>query len=120
MFTFISSDSVTLYNTITSTTNSPHLTPPLTPPPSSPLSSPLTPHPSPLSSPLTPLLTHHPSPHPTLPPLPLSRLQHETHGLCSQDLQERKDRLLIDTADMLHIQLSAAEALLSCHGPLHI
>ena len=37
-------------------------------------------------------------------------------GLKSQDLQEAKDQLLVETADMLHIPLFTAEALLRDNG----
>jgi hypothetical protein len=37
-------------------------------------------------------------------------------GLRTQDLQEAKDQLLVETADMLHIPLFTAEALLRDNG----
>lgn len=37
-------------------------------------------------------------------------------GLRSQDLQEAKDQLLVDTSDMLKIPLFTAEALLRNNG----
>lgn len=37
-------------------------------------------------------------------------------GLRAQDLQEAKDQLLVETADMLHIPLFTAEALLRDNG----
>lgn len=37
-------------------------------------------------------------------------------GLTSQELQEAKDMLLVETSDMLHIPLFTAEALLRNHG----
>lgn len=37
-------------------------------------------------------------------------------GLRSQDLQEAKDQLLVDTSDMLKIPLFTAEALLRDNG----
>ena len=37
-------------------------------------------------------------------------------GLRAQDLQEAKDQLLVETADMLHVPLFTAEALLRHHG----
>ena len=37
-------------------------------------------------------------------------------GLRPQDLQEAKDQLLVETADMLHIPLFTAEALLRDNG----
>lgn len=39
-------------------------------------------------------------------------------GLRSQDLQEAKDQLLVDTSDMLKIPLFTAEALLRDNGLL--
>lgn len=36
-------------------------------------------------------------------------------GLRIQDLQEEKDKLLIETADMLHLSIFAAEILLKKH-----
>lgn len=41
-------------------------------------------------------------------------------GLRSQDLQEAKDQLLVDTSDMLKIPLFTAEALLRNNGKLNI
>lgn len=41
-------------------------------------------------------------------------------GLRIQDLQEEKDKLLIETADMLHLSMFAAEILLKKHGQLLI
>ena len=40
----------------------------------------------------------------------------EYSGLRAQDLQEAKDQLLVETADMLSIPLFTAEALLRNHG----
>lgn len=40
-------------------------------------------------------------------------------GLRSQDLQEAKDQLLVDTSDMLKIPLFTAEALLRNNGKGH-
>lgn len=37
-------------------------------------------------------------------------------GLRTQDLQEAKDQLLVETSDMLHIPLFTAEALLRDNG----
>lgn len=37
-------------------------------------------------------------------------------GLRAQDLQEAKDQLVVETADMLHIPLFTAEALLRDNG----
>jgi hypothetical protein len=37
-------------------------------------------------------------------------------GLRTQDLQEAKDQLLVETSDMLHIPLFTAEALLRNNG----
>ena len=37
-------------------------------------------------------------------------------GLCAQDLQQAKDQLLVETADMLNIPLFTAEALLRNNG----
>ena len=37
-------------------------------------------------------------------------------GLRAQDLQEAKDQLLVETADMLRVPLFTAEALLRNHG----
>lgn len=39
-------------------------------------------------------------------------------GLRTQDLQEAKDQLLVETADMLHIPLFTAEALLRDNGTI--
>lgn len=39
-------------------------------------------------------------------------------GLRAQDLQEAKDQLVVETADMLHIPLFTAEALLRDNGTL--
>ena len=39
-------------------------------------------------------------------------------GLRAQDLQEAKDQLVVETADMLHIPLFTAEALLRDNGRL--
>ena len=39
-------------------------------------------------------------------------------GLRAQDLQEAKDQLLVETADMLSVPLFTAEALLRNHGKL--
>lgn len=39
-------------------------------------------------------------------------------GLRSQDLQEAKDQLLVDTSDMLKIPLFTAEALLRDNGTI--
>ena len=39
-------------------------------------------------------------------------------GLRAQDLQEAKDQLLVETADMLSLPLFTAEALLRNHGKL--
>lgn len=39
-------------------------------------------------------------------------------GLRTQDLQEAKDQLLVETSDMLHIPLFTAEALLRDNGRL--
>lgn len=39
-------------------------------------------------------------------------------GLRTQDLQEAKDQLLVETSDMLHIPLFTAEALLRDNGKL--
>lgn len=41
-------------------------------------------------------------------------------GLRAQDLQEAKDQLVVETADMLHIPLFTAEALLRDNGILPI
>ena len=41
-------------------------------------------------------------------------------GLRTQDLQEAKDQLLVETSDMLHIPLFTAEALLRDNGNLHL
>lgn len=40
-------------------------------------------------------------------------------GLRAQDLQEAKDQLVVETADMLHIPLFTAEALLRDNGIFH-
>ena len=40
----------------------------------------------------------------------------EYSGLRPQDLQEAKDQLLVETADMLSVPLFTAEALLRNHG----
>jgi len=37
-------------------------------------------------------------------------------GLRAQDLQEAKDQLLVETADMLSVPLFTADALLRNHG----
>ena len=42
----------------------------------------------------------------------------EYSGLRAQDLQEAKDQLLVETADMLSVPLFTAEALLRNHGQL--
>lgn len=39
-------------------------------------------------------------------------------GLRAQDLQEAKDQLVVETADMLHIPLFTAEALLRDNGKI--
>lgn len=41
-------------------------------------------------------------------------------GLRAQDLQEAKDQLLVETADMLHIPLFTAEALLRDNGKCRV
>lgn len=41
-------------------------------------------------------------------------------GLRAQDLQEAKDQLLVETADMLHIPLFTAEALLRDNGKCNV
>ncbi|XP_048579770.1 ankyrin repeat and IBR domain-containing protein 1 isoform X2 [Nematostella vectensis] len=46
--------------------------------------------------------------------IPLEELQPHS-GLCAQDLQEAKDQLLVETADMLMVPLFTAEALLRDH-----
>lgn len=43
----------------------------------------------------------------------------EYNGLRAQDLQEAKDQLLVETADMLSVPLFTAEALLRNHGTLY-
>ena len=45
-------------------------------------------------------------------------LAQEYTGLRPQDLQEAKDQLLVETADMLSVPLFTAEALLRNHGQL--
>lgn len=46
----------------------------------------------------------------------ISNEQEVYSGLRSQDLQEAKDQLLVDTSDMLKIPLFTAEALLRNNG----
>ena len=41
-------------------------------------------------------------------------------GLRAQDLQEAKDQLLVETADMLRVPLFTAEALLRNHGNVNL
>lgn len=41
-------------------------------------------------------------------------------GLRTQDLQEAKDQLLVETSDMLHIPLFTAEAVLRDNGKIKI
>lgn len=49
----------------------------------------------------------------------IQSVQEEAYsGLRSQDLQEAKDQLLVDTSDMLKIPLFTAEALLRNNGML--
>jgi hypothetical protein len=40
-------------------------------------------------------------------------------GLRAQDLQEAKDHLIVETADMLQVPLFTAEALLRNHGDVY-
>lgn len=39
----------------------------------------------------------------------------QNFGLRIQDLQEEKDKLLVETADMLHVNIFTAEILLKKH-----
>lgn len=47
--------------------------------------------------------------------------EEETYaGLRTQDLQEAKDQLLVETADMLNLPLFTAEALLRNNGKISV